>query len=108
MVSKTLQDQYENWFNSVVRIPQSAKVPLVTAFNQLYRNDRKQALRQVNKACGTNYNLHRYREWERGATRIPANTTLHMQQEVVKARFGLPGKALLKLLNLQGANSDLL
>lgn len=103
-----LQKQYDKWMRSVMRVPNSAVVPLVTAYMGLYRHRRDEALRKLNRINKSNYKMRRFREWERGKIPIPGSVRIHMQQVVIKARFGAVGEELLQLMDLQARDSDLL
>lgn len=107
MVS-ALEQQYWNWFNSKLKVPPDTRVPLVTAYIALFRNDRKQAIRVINKLGGTHYTTKRLREWERKATRVAAPAERFMRVMVIKAKFGEAGDDLCRLLNLEINNGDLL
>ncbi len=107
-MANILQKQYDKWLRSTLRVPKNAKVPLVAAYLTLYRHQRAEALRKVNRMCGTYYQMRRFREWERGATPIPHKIKTHMQQVVIKARFGEVGEGLLRLLDLERSDGDLL
>lgn len=103
-----LEKQYMRWFRKAVRVPKSAKVPLVSAYLTLYGGKRKLALGKINRILGTGYKMRRFREWERGSTKIPTTLKFHMQEAVIKSRFGDSGGDLLQLLDLESCNSDLL
>lgn len=108
-MANVLSRQYERWLLSVLKVPRSSVVPLLAAYLALFKGRRTEALSKVNRVMGTNYQMKRWREWERGSMALSNKLRYHMQRTVIKARLGgEAGHALLRLLDLEGSNSDLL
>jgi len=107
-MATVLEKQYNKWLRSVLRVPKSSKMPLVTAYLSMFRGQRNEALRSINRLRKTQYQIRRFREWERGSTKLPLPLKAHMQEAVIKARFGEVGVDLLRLLDLQSDDQNLL
>ncbi len=97
----TLQKQYTKWLVKKIDMPQSKKsCSLVAAYLKLCKGNRTQALSQINRVCGTKYNMRRFTEWESGGREVSNKIKVHMQRAVLVYRFGAQGDQLLKLLDI--------
>lgn len=78
----------EDWIKTKFQAPEGVPVPLMWWFSKLYKGNVKAALADINTACGTNYPRRRFREWERGQTKLPENLRKYVIQEVLRAKLG--------------------
>ena len=78
----------EDWINSKFDTPEGVPVPIMWWFSKLYKGSAAAALADINAACGTNYPRRRFREWERGQTKMPENMRKYVIQEVMRAKLG--------------------
>ncbi len=77
-----------DWMVAKLSTPEGIPVPLLWWFCKLYKGNVKAAVADMNEACGTNYPVRKFREWERGYMKIPEKHRKYIIQEVLRAKFG--------------------